>query len=121
MEISKEKHKIKDSILVISTGFLVLYLFFEQNWAIGVSLGVSLAGIFSEKSAYWIHYGWMKIAMIMGYFMSRVLLSAVFFLFLTPIALLYRLTRKKTASAQDSSFYFERNHTYQAEDLKNVW
>lgn len=38
---------------------------------------------------------WMAFAVIMGYFMTRILLTLLFFIALTPISLIARLTGKK--------------------------
>jgi len=38
-----------------------------------------------------VHYVWMAAAIVMGYIMTRVLLTVVFYLLLTPLGLLMRL------------------------------
>jgi len=57
---------------------------------------------------------------------SRILLGAIFYLFLTPIAILARVTRGdflhlKKRSGADRSYWQARNHTYTAEDLSKLW
>ena len=42
-----------------------------------------------------VYHMWMKFAVILGFFMSRVILSVVFFGLLTPIAIVARLTGKQ--------------------------
>ncbi|MBU9889883.1 MAG: hypothetical protein KTQ49_08470 [Candidatus Omnitrophica bacterium] len=53
--------------------------------------------------------GWMTLAILMGWVMTRVLLSALFYLVLTPIGLILRLTGKDLLDlrfpAQDPSFW----------------
>lgn len=119
IELSKEK--IRESIIVIAAGFLVVFMLLDQKWALWISLGVLLTGAFSDTLARWIHIGWMKLAQGMGYVMSRILLSSIFYLFLTPIALLYRLLGKKGLSRDAKTYYYTRNHAYSGKDLKNVW
>lgn len=119
--IETSKEKVRESIIVIAAGFLVVNLLLDQHWALWVSLGVLLTGAFSDTLARWIHIGWMKLAQGMGYVMSRVLLSAIFFLFLTPIALLYRLLGKKGQRKEDATYYYTRDHAYTGKDLKQVW
>jgi len=41
-----------------------------------------------------IHMGWMTFSIVMGWFMTRVILFVLFFLILTPTALLLRLLGK---------------------------
>jgi len=52
-------------------------------------------------------------------------LTIIFFVFLTPIALLMRLVKKadnlKLKPQTGDSVYDTRNHTYVAKDLSNIW
>lgn len=71
---------------------------------------------------------WEKLAMALGWFNSRVLLSIIFYLFLFPIALLSRIGKKdklrlhlKKDSENIDSFFTTRNHQYNPKDLENPW
>jgi hypothetical protein len=119
--IETTREKIRESIIVISAGFLGVHLLFDQAWAVWVTLCVLLIGAFSDSLSKYIHIGWMKLAQGMGYVMSRILLSSLYFLFLTPIALLYRLLGNKGQKKEDGSYYFTRDHQYGEKDLKQVW
>jgi hypothetical protein len=121
IQIETTREKVRESIIVIAAGFLVVYRFLEQDWAIWVSLGILVIGAFSDALSKLIHIGWMKLAQGMGFIMSKILLSSIFFLFLTPIALLYRLLGNKTQKKEDSTYYFTRDHQYTGKDLNQVW
>ena len=118
--------KHKESILVIATGFIILFLIFKLPWMLWIAAGVSILGLMSSTLAKWIHTGWMKLALALGWINSKILLSIVFFVFLMPVAFLQRLVsgdklqlkRKKEA---EEGYYIERNHTYEKKDLENVW
>ena len=118
--------KHKESILVIATGFIILFLIFKLPWMLWIAAGVSILGLMSSTLAKWIHTGWMKLAIALGWINSKILLSIVFFVFLMPVAFLQRLVsgdklqlkRKKEA---EEGYYIERNHTYEKKDLENVW
>jgi hypothetical protein len=84
----------KSTILIISMGFLTLYLVFFWQWAVIVSLIVGVVGILSSFLSKKIEWGWMKLAQFMGYIIPNILLSIVFFLFLFPISLLSKLFSK---------------------------
>ena len=121
-----ENYKHKESLLVISTGFLVLYLIFGLEWMIWVAAGVSILGLMSSTIAKWIHTGWMKLALALGFINSKILLSIVFFVFLMPVAFLQRLVsgdklQLKRKKEEEGGYYAERNYTYQKKDLENVW
>lgn len=121
-----EKYK---SLLVIVTGFLVLYFIFRHK-AAGVyflytALVVGLLSLIIPVAGDYIVKGWNKIAEGLGWFNSRVLLSAIFFIFLLPFALLSKLTGKRflqlRKTSSEESMYATRNHTYEAADLENIW
>lgn len=121
-----ENLKHKESILVISTGFLVLFLIFGLQWMIWVAAGVSILGLMSSTIARWIHTGWMKLALALGWINSKILLSIVFFVFLMPVAFLQRLVsgdklQLKRKKEGEGGYYVERNYTYEKKDLENVW
>jgi hypothetical protein len=112
--------------LAIATGLLVLYTFVYPNrYLLYSSMTVGALTLLWPALAQWISWGWYKLAEGLGYVNSRVLLTLVFFGFLLPIATLYRLFNRDMLSLKsgrtDKSLYKERNHTYSANDLKNVW
>lgn len=120
MHTKEEKLK---SILVIVLGFLVLYFIFEVPALLYVSavvgIGSMLFGWF-EKAVLWV---WFKIAHILGWINTRILLSIVFYVFLFPMGLLYRALTKNPLQLKrvSKSVYQERDHTYTKEDLENIW
>jgi len=112
--------------LAISTGFLALYFIFgKKDWFLFIALGVGILTLLLPVLARWISFGWFKLAEGLGYINSRLLLSIVFFLFLLPIALLYRLANRNPLALRNgrraSSLFSERNHTYSAKDMENIW
>jgi hypothetical protein len=123
-----KREKTIETMLVITVGMLVLYFIFRRNdWAnylLYTSLAMGLIGVFSNSLSEKVAWVWGKIAHIMGTFNSYVLLSIIFFVFLTPVAFLFKLTRKdslKLKAQKNGTVYEERNHLYIAKDLENVW
>lgn len=124
------KSPYKD-ILVISTGFLILFLIAHiKEWRpilkqvfLGIAVAVPVLSLLSSFLAEKIVWGWFKLAQGLGYINSRILLSVIFFVFLTPLALLSRL--KKSDSLQlkksDGSYFTTRNHAYEKKDLEKMW
>jgi hypothetical protein len=83
-------------------------------------------GLFVTPVARWIARAWLKFAEILGAVNSRILLGGIFYLFLTPIALLARLTRGdflhlKKRAGPDRSYWQARSHSYTAEDIGKLW
>ncbi|MBL7978983.1 MAG: hypothetical protein JNN12_11645 [Bacteroidetes Order II. Incertae sedis bacterium] len=65
-------------------------------WYIILGGGVFLlfAGTFFSTSLSFLYRIWMGLAFVMGAFMSRIILTLVFFLLVTPIGVIMRLFRK---------------------------
>ena len=63
-------------------------------WFSVIGLLILAIGLLAPKSLRLFHTLWMALALSIGYFMSRLLLTIVFFLVLTPTGLLLRLLRK---------------------------
>jgi len=118
-----EIEKLK-ALLVIVTGLVVVGILTKKpGWfyAAGIIGVVTLA---IPAIGYWTVWLWYKIAEVMGWFMSRVLLSAIFFLFLFPISIFVKMSSKNMMMLKrvnEKSVYTERNHKYKKEDIENIW
>lgn len=117
------KGDYRETCLVIMSGLLVFWLIYQVKVLVTIALAIGLIGAFLPSIAKWVHWAWYKLADVMGWVMSKVLLSAIFFLFLFPIALLYKLTGKDTLQMKKKagSYWTGRNHKYSAKDLENTW
>ena len=113
----------KSTILVISMGFLVLHLIFFWQWAVIVALLVGIVGIVSTFLSKKIEWGWMKLSKFMGYIISNILLSIVFFLILFPISLLSKLFTKDPLmrSKEYSSYFIDINKEMDKESFGKIW
>ena len=121
-----KRERTLETMLVITVGLLVLHLIFKNSWLLTAALVLGLIGVFSNFLSEKITLGWMKIAEVLGRINAVILLSLVFFLFVTPIAFLRKLFSKKdllhlSDARKVSSLYEERNHAYAAKDLENTW
>lgn len=111
------------TVLVISMGFLALHLLFSWQWAIYFSLGVGIAGILSSALSRKIEWAWFKLSRILELFVPKILLGLVFFLVLTPTALLFRMFNKDSLmlSRSKHSLFIERDQEIRREDLEKPW
>jgi hypothetical protein len=82
--------------------FITAFAYWKTWWSLGVMLAAALfgliliiAGFFIPKSLIWINKIWMSIAIILGSVVSRIVLSILFFVILTPLAFIARLSHKK--------------------------
>ncbi len=121
-----EKAKKLETLLVITAGLLVLYYFFESKYFFYAAAFVSIGGLMFPFLANAIHWFWYKLAFVLGYVNSRILLSLIFFIFLMPIAFLAKLfttnaLQLKKKTADNDSYFVTRDYQYEKKDLENVW
>jgi hypothetical protein len=116
---NKDRYK---TLLVIVIGLLIISL--KYHVLFYVALGIGLSSLLSSFIAKWIEWVWFKIAHVLGWINTRIILSIIYFVFLLPIAWISRLFTKdplmlKAKGAQ--SLYVTRDHLYKKEDLENIW
>ena len=93
-----------------------------HQWYLVAAAGLLLiAGLASAFVLEKVTGGWKWIGEQMGAVMSRVILSVVFFVFLSPIAFFYRIFAGKNQRDNNDSNFVERNHTYTAKDLEKLF
>lgn len=63
-------------------------------WFLGPGVGLMVAGAVLPRALKWVYIGWMSMAFVLGFVMAHVILTLFFFLVLTPVGLLARLTGK---------------------------
>lgn len=110
--------------LVIVTGLVVFYFIFKSVYWLYAAAAVGLLSVFVPVAGNGIVWVWFKIAELLGAINGKIILTILFWVFLFPIALLYRLSAKNPLSVKrtrETSLYHERNHTYTKEDLEQTW
>lgn len=113
----------KETIITIMVGCIVLFIIFSSSVFWIVALTVGLAGIASDKLTHWIHLAWFKLADILGFIMSKIILGILFIAVLLPVATLAKLFRKDIMMMKKNypSYFVDRNITYEPKDLENPW
>ena len=70
---------------------------FDAPWALGLwTVGgvLMLLGLVAPPVLRWPHRVWMAVAVVLGFVMTRVILTLVYFLVVTPIGLVMRTLRR---------------------------
>ncbi|HNT97563.1 MAG TPA: SxtJ family membrane protein [Elusimicrobiales bacterium] len=92
------------------------------QWLALVLLSVGLAW---KSAAARISRAWLAFAGVLGRMNSRLLLSLIFFLVITPAAFLFRLFNKDHLRLRKCpgapSYFRDRARLFSKEDLKNPW
>lgn len=122
--MSREKQL--ETILVVSTALLLFFLIFNVSWLLYSAFALSLLSLISGTFSYWFTRGWLGFSEILGFVMSRLIMTLLYFLVLTPVALLYRVFNKDPLQLnrnrnRSGSYYTHRGHIYTAKDLENTW
>jgi hypothetical protein len=109
--------------LAIVVGFVALSLIFEVPILTYIALAVGFGSLLSTTIQRSIIFVWEKFAKVIGTVNSYLLLSIIFFIFLTPIALLMKVFDNKDSlrlKKPTESNFFERNFKFKKEDLTNI-
>lgn len=79
------------TVLTISVGLIVVYLFTKVKWVLDISLVIGLIGVFSTYLSEKIDFLWMKLAWVLSKIIPNIVLGIVFYLFLFPLSVLSKL------------------------------
>lgn len=118
------REKKLESILVITLGMVVLYLLFKSVGFLVVALVLGVGSLLSDLLLTKITWAWNRLASFLGFLNGTILLSAVYYLVLCPIAYLYRLRHPDALQLKKKNtgtYFTTRNHTYTGKDLENMW
>lgn len=124
-----ERGKVIEAILTIATALLAIFAYIVWKSdvyhyvLVYIALGLMLMSLLSKWLSAKFVWLWFKLGEGMGYIMSKVILGVVFFFFLFPISVLYRMFNKDALQLRrkDDTTYTDRSHTYTASDLENPW
>ncbi len=118
-----KREKSLETSLVLTSGFILVFLITQINLFIYFAFGLGITGIFFKPIANMIAVLWFKLADILNYFVSKLIFGILFFVVLFPISILYRIFNKSNLNLSNSlkSVWHERDHKYSATDLENIW
>lgn len=118
------REKQLETMLTIALGLFVVYWTTKNKHFFQAALLVGIIGLFFKSATQHISAAWMKLGEAMGAVSSRIILSIIYFLFLFPIAVVYRLSRKdelQLRKTSGSTYFISHQMRYTAKDLKNPW
>ncbi|MEP1151868.1 MAG: hypothetical protein JXR20_01430 [Balneola sp.] len=123
LDFIKKDSETPKAQLVIVTGLLVLAAVFDDEDIAYLALGIGLLCVFIKPIGDRIVWGWYKLAELLSKVMNPLILGVVYFIFITPIAILFRLFGNDPLDLKrkKGSVYEIREHTFKKEDLVNPW
>jgi len=128
-ELSREKVLETIGVLALAclvAGHLVRHRPVAAKGFLAAAALLLAVGLFVKPGGTLIARAWLKFGGLLGAVNSRLILGAIFYLFLTPIALLAQLARGdflhlKKRTGADRSYWHARNHAYTAADIAKLW
>lgn len=122
--MSKSEANPAKTVLIVSVGFIIVYLVTGGRWALFVSLGVGLIGAFSDYLSRKLDFLWMKLALVLSLIVPNVILGLVYYVILFPISVLSRtlgnrdpLKLKKT----NESTFKSMDKTFEKTSFEKPW
>ena len=112
------------STLTIIIGFILLSNYFVFKPLLIIAIAIGIVAVISEKANDKIIWLWNKLSEILGLIMPNVLLTIVFYLFLTPLAWLNRINRKKNPLQlrnETSSTFISKRKEFSKASLEKIW
>lgn len=109
--------------LVIVIGLLVIAAIFDNKYIAYTSLIIGLICLIIPVAGFGIVWGWYKIAEILSRIVNPIVLGLLYFLFITPIALLFRLFGNDPLSLKNNrgSIFDFHEKTFKKKDLEHPW
>jgi hypothetical protein len=123
MKINNKMNPAK-TVLTISVGFLLVYLVTKAQWSLQVAFIIGLVGVLSDYLSKKIEYLWMKLTWLLSKIVPNILLGAVFYIFLFPIALISRVFGKNDnlkLRNKSATVFVETNKTFDKHSFENPW
>jgi hypothetical protein len=110
-------------VAAVLLAFAAWNLYRERAWVVwvcgGVALALVVAGLFVPALALVFHRFWMRVAVVLGYVNSRVLLSLMYYGVFTPYGVVSRLVGRDPLNRRGQareSYWTERKTTRQAKE-----
>jgi hypothetical protein len=115
-----------ETMAVLAFVSIAVGLFFKLNALLYIALCLLFIGIFLKGLSIRIAGAWLKFSTVLGGISTRVVLTVIYFVFLTPIAFLYRVFHGdfislKRQGVAGSTYWSERNYDYISKDFENPW
>ena len=125
MDYKGSRKKDLRTLAVLAVALVVLYFGTRKTVFLALAGGLVALGLVSKIAAARIAAAWMGFAEVLGRLNSKVILGAVYFLILTPLALLLRLfggNKVNTRADASAETYFEvEKRLFTPADLEKPW
>ena len=114
----------KDTGLALVLICLLLYTQLHEKLLLAAAIVLLIVTMAKPNVFRWLAPIWLGFGKRLGHLMSTILLSIVFFVVISPMGILTRLTKRDPLKAKEfkrsqESAFVKRDHTYRPQDLEN--
>ncbi|MCX7966303.1 MAG: SxtJ family membrane protein [Syntrophorhabdaceae bacterium] len=124
-DVKQGRFKGLQTVCTLSFVAIIVGLVFKLKIFLYISFILLFIGLFTQKPSEAISKAWLKFANTIGIINTKIILTLIFYCFLTPIAFFYRLTHgdfmNLKRNPEKRSLYEIRDHEYTPEDLEKLW
>ncbi len=104
---------------------LVLFLIWKAVWLIALAVILLLLSLKENPVSTKISGAWLTLAEAMGAVSTKVILTIIFFVFLVPVAWLYRLFEKELThhffQKKSDSYFMDKKQNYSKDIFEKTW
>jgi len=122
--IKKFSYQPFKTVLTICGGLLVIFLLTKMYAILFIGAFLFIASFFSKPFASLIDKLWMSLSLILSKIFPPILLTIIFYVFLTPIAILSRIFGEKNPlhlKNTDNSLFKTVNKTFEKSSFEKPW
>lgn len=123
--VKTERKKDLETVAVLAVFFLIFYYISKKTVFIIIALTLLVIAVLFKKIASRIASFWLAFSHILSNVNSKIILTLVFYLVLTPLAFLRRLFDrdhlKLKRNPRATTYFDSRDHTFKREDFEKVW
>jgi len=123
----KDGKRIQDleTIAALAAISLLLYFIFKRDFLIVMSFALLISGLALKKITSKLSDLWLRFSHIIANINNRIILTFVFYILLTPIAVIYRLFSMNplmlNKDNNKKSYFVDRDIAFKKEDFEKIW
>ena len=123
----KDSKRIKDmeTAAALAAISLFLYLIFKRDFFILIAFALLISGLAFKKTTSKLSDLWLRFSHIIANINNRIILSFVFYILLTPIAVIYRFFSGNplflNKDKNKKSYFVDRDIAFKKGDFDKIW
>lgn len=110
-----------ETIMVLILACIIIFMVFDQVYFLWIAVTLGVLGILSRRVAGIIHLAWHRLGQALGFVTGNIILSIVYICFVLPVGLVFRRKFSINLKRRSGSYFHDRDHQYQKQDLEKPW